>query len=191
MLLRPLQAGDEAALAALHAQLTPAHRRWSAADLREQFADPARGRGAHVVVAEVDGRPAGMAAWVDIGAGSGEFYGSPVVAERDEVAAVLIARVMAEGRAAGADWVRIGAWPRGDGEARRPRAGRISPGRDDGDPRGRLTGLSRAAAAAGRAGPARAHAMIAASNGASLALHRRRGFTERERLTVLERRLAE
>lgn len=291
MWLRALRQGDLEALVTLQASIAPAHRRWTVAELRAQLDDPARGRGAHVAVAEVDGAPAGVAAWVDIGADAGEFYGSPVLAAGAEVAAALIARVMDEGRAAGAAWVRISAWPeestkRAALEAagfrpvesmltldRVPPAGAAVPPLPDGlspvaddrfDPaafaelhnlafadvpqapaidaaiaahtwraddvrtelselwqdadgtfqgfiivtvdgevaevavrpsaQGRGVGgrlLDRALAGAAALAMPRIHALIAASNASSLALHRRRGFTERERLTVFQRELAE
>ena len=288
MLLRPLQRDDLETLVELLGRIAPFHRRWSAADLRTQIDDPARGRGAHVAVAEVGGRVAGMAAWVDIGAAAGEFYGSPVVADCEEVAAALIARVADEGRAAGAAWVRISAWPEETAKRaaleragfrpvesmvtldRKPPAGATAPPVPDGlspvaderfdaaafaevhnlafadvpqapaidvaiaahtwgaddvrrelwqdaagvyqafiivtvdgevaevavrpSAQGRGLGgrlLDRALAGAAALGMPRVHALIAASNAASLALHRRRGFIERERLTVFQRELAE
>ena len=74
--LRPLAVGDDAALLAIQ-RATSGAAHWSAAMLSHQLRDPARGRGANVVVAERSGEIGGAAGWVAAGR---EFFGSPVLA---------------------------------------------------------------------------------------------------------------
>jgi len=95
----------------------PAHRRWDRARAGRELADIGRAGGANVVVAWRQGQAVGFAGWVALGAGDGEFYGAPVVANEGGVLDSLVERVEGEARTAGADWVRCTTWPEDDVKA--------------------------------------------------------------------------
>jgi GNAT superfamily N-acetyltransferase len=98
-------------LAALQNRLAAPRRRFGLEALRGQLTDAARGAGSHVAVAWRGATPVGFAGWVSLGAATGEFYSAPCWAVDPQAATLLIERVAAEARAAGAAWVRMGSWP--------------------------------------------------------------------------------
>jgi GNAT superfamily N-acetyltransferase len=98
-------------LAALQNRLAAPRRRFALDALRGQLTDAARGAGSQVAIAWRGSSPVGFAGWVALGAAAGEFYAAPCWAADPEAAALLIERVAAEGRDAGAAWLRMGSWP--------------------------------------------------------------------------------
>lgn len=103
--------GDLSRLLALHNSAAPPERHWTRQRLESELCDRARDGGRQAVVAWRAGEPVGYAGWVSPGPEAGEFYGSPVMALDQETAARLLERLLAEARAVGAAWVRVGARP--------------------------------------------------------------------------------
>lgn len=102
--LRALSEDDLAPLLALQHRLAGRSPSWSAAELREEVFDHARGEGRNVVVAEVGGHVRGVAGWVHA---PPWLYGAPVVVAGAEAAERLVAHLVDRGRALGVAHLRV------------------------------------------------------------------------------------
>lgn len=102
--LRALSEDDLAPLLALQRELAGRSPRWSAAELREQLFDHARGEGRNVVVAEVGGEVRGVVGWVHA---PPWLYGAPVVVAGEDTAERLVAHLVERGRALGVAHLRV------------------------------------------------------------------------------------
>ncbi|GLR11425.1 hypothetical protein GCM10007907_02150 [Chitinimonas prasina] len=106
--LTPLQAAALPALQQLRDDLLAPHAQ---PGLAEELTDVARGHGQHACLAWRRGQAVGCAGWVLQGVEQdGCGYGAPLLAADQEVASLLIARVIAVASEAGAKRLRIGSF---------------------------------------------------------------------------------